>query len=280
MKKRTIHILLAVVGLLLLTGFELYLQTKKNVTGVTSPLGYMMKQAAPWILIAAVGVAAHDAINIRSRKETPLDYVMAKGFRIQEKTCTLGEENLVILGMTHCAKNAYDITVTVTYLNAAGRVLGQEKQTVVGFCRGMEKNLCFRPGRDFHSFSYTLETALFRGISAEREFHVESFGITPRYSKKEDNVACKGIHPVLLNVTEEYVGTREVEVDSTYILIDHDNTVHGLCTPPPRRFTEPIPAHTFPAAEFEYLSKGEIPIDEELPQEGVTGICVYRVTPV
>ena len=42
----------------------------------------------------------------------------------------------------------------------------------------------------------------------------------------------------------------------------------------------PVPAHTFPAAEFSYLSKGEIPIDEELPKEGVKGICVYTVTPV
>ncbi|MBQ3507652.1 MAG: hypothetical protein IJA91_03795, partial [Clostridia bacterium] len=69
-------------------------------------------------------------------------------------------------------------------------------------------------------------------------------------------------------------------VACTYILLDKNNTVHGLHTPPPRRFAKPFPAHTFPAAEFAYLSKGEIPIDEELPREGVTGICVYTVTPV
>ena len=144
----------------------------------------------------------------------------------------------------------------------------------------MEKYLCFRPGRDFHSFSYTLETALFRGIGVEKDFRLESFGVVPLHGGEDPEMPQQGIYPVQLHVTEEYVGTREVEVSCAYILLDKENTVHGICTPPPRRLTEPVPAHTFPAAEFSYLSKGEIPLDEELPKEGVKGICVYTVTPV
>ena len=280
MKKRTIHILIAATCLLLLIALELYLRAEYNLGGATSPIGYMFEQAAPWIIIAAIGVAAHDAINIRNRKETPLDAVMVKGFRVQEKKCTYGEEHTAILCLANCAKNTYTVTVTVTYLNVAGRVLGQETQTVIGFARGMEKYLCFRPGRDFHSFSYTLETVLFRGIGVEKDFRLESFGVVPLHGGEDPEMPQQGIYPIQLHVTEEYVGTREVEVSCAYILLDKENAVHGICTPPPRRLTEPVPAHTFPAAEFSYLSKGEIPLDEELPKEGVKGICVYTVTPV
>ena len=280
MKKRTIHILIAATCLLLLIALELYLRAEYNLGGATSPIGYMFEQAAPWIIVAAIGVAAHDVINIRNRKETPLDAVMVKGFRVQEKKCTYGEEHTAILCLANCAKNTYTVTVTVTYLNVAGRVLGQETQTVIGFARGMEKYLCFRPGRDFHSFSYTLETVLFRGIGVEKDFRLESFGVVPLHGGEDPEMPQQGIYPVQLHVTEEYVGTREVEVTCTYILLDKENAVHGICTPPPRRLTEPVPAHTFPAAEFSYLSKGEIPLDEELPREGVKGICVYTVTPV
>ena len=280
MKKRTVHILIAATCLLLLIALELYLRAEYNLGGATSPIGYMFEQAAPWIIVAVIGVAAHDVINIRNRKETPLDAVMVKGFRVQEKKCTYGEEHTAILCLANCAKNTYIVTVTVTYLNVAGRVLGQETQTVIGFARGMEKHLCFRPGRDFHSFSYTLETALFRGIGVEKDFRLESFGVVPLHGGEDPEMPQQGIYPVQLHVTEEYVGTREVEVSCAYILLDKENTVHGICTPPPRRLTEPVPAHTFPAAEFSYLSKGEIPLDEELPKEGVKGICVYTVTPV
>ena len=280
MKKRTVHILIAVTCLLLLIALELYLRAEYNLGGATSPIGSMFEQAAPWIIVAVIGVAAHDVINIRNRKETPLDAVMIKGFRVQEKKCTYGEEHTAILCLANCVKNTYTVTVTVTYLNVAGRVLGQETQTVIGFAPGMEKYLCFRPGRDFHSFSYTLEPALFRGIGVEKDFRLESFGVVPLHGWEDPEMLQQGIYPVQLHVTEEYVGTREVEVSCAYILLDKENTVHGICTPPPRRLTEPVPAHTFPAAEFSYLSKGEIPLDEELPKEGVKGICVYTVTPV
>lgn len=279
MKKRTVHILIAATCLFLLIALELYLRAEYNL-GATSPFGAMLEQAAPWIIIAVIGVAAHDVINIRNRKETPLDAVMVKGFRVQEKKCTYGEEHTAILCLANCAKNTYTVTVTVTYLNVADRVLGQETQTVIGFARGMEKYLCFRPGRDFHSFSYTLETALFRGTGVEKDFRLESFGVVPLHGGEDPEMPQQGIYPVQLHVTEEYVGTREVEVSCTYVLLDKENTVHGICTPPPRRLTEPVPAHTFPAAEFSYLSKGEIPLDEELPKEEVKGICVYTVTPV
>ena len=280
MKKRTKYIIVAAIALLLLIGFELYVRTLHNGGQPATPMSGMLRQAAPWIIIAAIGVAAHDVINLRSRKEIPPDYVMVKGFRVQEKKYTFGEESMVLLCLASCAKNMYDVTVTMTYLNVAGRVLGQETQTVTGFVRGMEKHLFFRPGRDFHSFSYTLETTLFRGSSAERDFHADGFRVVPLYSGEEDREPRKGAYPVRLDVTEEYVGTCEVEVFCTYILLDKNNTIHGIHTPPPRRFTEPFPARTFPAAEFSYLSKGEIPLDEELPKEGVKGICVYTVTPV
>ena len=277
MKKRTKYIIAAAIALLLLIGFELYMRTLHNGGQPATPMSGMLRQAAPWIIIAAIGVAAHDIINLRNRRENPPDYVMVKGFRVQEKKCTLGEESMVLLCLANCAKNMYNVTVTVTYLNVAGRVLGQETQTVTGFVRGMEKHLCFRPGRDFHSFSYTLETALFRGVSVERAYSADGFRVVPLYENVEERSPREGFCPVRLDVTEEYTGEREAEVSCTYILLDKENTVHGIRTPPPRRFAGPTPARTFPAAEFEYLSKGEIPIDEELPREGVHGICVYTV---
>lgn len=281
MKKRTLLILVALVCLLLLIAFELHIQSK--MSNSYDPLNFLMgifASSSTFLFAAVAAVAAHDEINLRNRKEIPSDYVMVKGFRVQEKKCTYGEEGMVLLCLANCAKNVYNVTITVTYLNPADQVLCREKQTVTGFARGLEKHLYFRPGRDFHTFSYTLETSLFRGVSDESSFHSDSFRVVPLYSGEGDREPRKGMYPVRLEVTEEYVGTRAVEVTCTYILVDNENTVHGLYTPPPRRFAKPFPAHTFPAAEFAYLSKGEIPIDEELPKEGVTGICVYTVTPV
>ena len=281
MKKRTLYIIIASICLLLLIGFELYIRAKTYGSG--EPLGLLagiFTNSPICLFVAVAAVAAHDIINLRNRRENPPDYVMVKGFRVQEKKCTLGEESMVLLCLANCAKNMYNVTITMTYLNVAGRVLGQETQTVTGFVRGMEKHLCFRPGRDFHSFSYTLETALFRGVSVERAYSADGFRVVPLYENVEERSPREGFCPVRLDVTEEYTGAQEVDVACTYILLDKENTIHGICTPPPRRLSEPVPAHTFPAAEFSYLSKGEIPIDEELPREGVHGICVYTVTPV
>ena len=281
MKKRTKYIIVAAIALLLLIAFELHIQSRMSSS--YNPLNFLVgifASSSTFLFAAVAAVAAHDETNIRNRKEIPLDATMTKNFRVQEKKCTFGKESMVLLCLAHCARNMYNVTVTVTYLNVAGRVLGQETQTVTGFVRGMEKHLCFRPGRDFHTFSYTLETSLFRGVSAERNFRSDGFQVKPLYGTEEKEKPRKGIYPVQLHVTEEYVGTREVEVACTYILLDKHNTVHGIHTPPPRRFTQPFPTRTFPAAEFAYLSKGEIPIDEELPKEGVKGICVYTVTPV
>ena len=196
------------------------------------------------------------------------------------------QSNLFQAGACSLANNVFQLQHVQCFITnqsqvaSDGRILGQDTQTVTGFVRGMEKYLCFRPGRDFHTFSYTLETSLFHGVSAEKNFRFDGFQVKPLYGTEEEEKPRKGIYPVQLHVTEEYVGTREVEVSCAYILLDKENTVHGICTPPPRRLTEPVPAHTFPAAEFSYLSKGEIPLDEELPKEGVKGICVYTVTPV
>ncbi|MBQ4111461.1 MAG: hypothetical protein IJD38_01560 [Clostridia bacterium] len=281
MKKRTLLILVALVCLLLLIVFELHIQSK--MSNSYDPLNFLMgifASSSTFLFAAVAAVAAHDEINLRSRRETPSDYVMVKGFRVLEKKCTYDGEGMVLLCLANCAKNVYTVTVTVTYLNAADQAIGREKQTVTGFTGGMEKYLCFRPGRDFHAFSYTLETSLFRGVSTEQDFRSDGFQVKPVYGTEEDKTPRKGIYPVRLYVTEEYTGTREAEVACTYVLLDKENTVHGIYAPPPRRLTEPVPAHTFPAAEFSYLSKGKIPLDEELPKEGVKGICVYTVTPV
>jgi hypothetical protein len=278
MKKRTRLIIIAISVFFLLTLLEILIRYLCNIS--LSYYERTLLKVSPLLMIAVAIVAIHDAQNTRNRKDEYANYVSVKGFRVWEDVYNFGEENIAIIHMYGQTRRAYNVTVTVTYLNVAGRVLGQEKQTVTGFVRGMEKHLCFRPGRDFHSFSYTLETTLFRGISAERDFHADGFQVVPLHSGEEVEPLRKGVYPVVLQVTEEYVGTREVEVTCTYILVDNENTVHGLYTPPPRRFAQPFPARTFPAAEFAYLSKGEIPIDEELPKEGVTGICVYTVTPV
>ena len=279
MKKRTRLILIALSVFLLLTLLEILIRYLCNIS--LSYYERTLLKVSPLLLITVAIVAIHDAQNIRNRKDEYANYVSVKGFRVWEDVYNFGEENLAIIHIYGQTRRAYNVTITVTYLNVAGRVLGREKQTITGFVRGMEKHVCFRPGRDFHSFSYTLETTLFRGSSAERDFHADSFRVVPLYGgAEEEREPREGIYPVRLDVTEEYVGTREVEVTCTYILLDKNNTVHGIHTPPPRRFAQSFPARTFPAAEFEYLSKGEIPIDEELPKEGVTGICVYTVTPI
>lgn len=271
MKNRIAEILGTLIIIAAIVAFDLCFRFAQN---------HLLIATGILLTIASVLVACIDEKNRRSRHEDLIDYTVAKGFRVKERYCSIGKENLAILTLYNQSKRTATVTVMVTFFNVAGRVLGTETQTIHGMVQGMEKHLCFRPGRDFHSFSYTLETTLFRGSSTERDFHADGFRVVPLYSGEGDREPRKGMYPVCLEVTEAYVGTREVEVACTYILLDKNNTVHGIHTPPPRRFAQSFPARTFPAAEFAYLSKGEIPIDEELPKEGVTGICVYTVTPI
>ena len=268
MKNRLAKILGTIIAIAAIAAFDIALRYTQNrlliATGIL-------------LTIASVLVALLDEKNRRSRKYESIDYTVVKGIRVKERYCTMGEENLVVLTLYNPSKRTTTVTVRVTFFNVAGKVLGTETQTVHGMVRGMEKHLCFRPGRDFHTFTYNLEASSYRGICHERAYRAEYFRVTTPLSPASPH---KGLCPLEMEIFEEYTGTAAVEVSCAYILLDKENAVHGICTPPPRRLTEPVPAHTFPAAEFSYLSKGEIPLDEELPREGVKGICVYTVTPV
>ena len=143
--------------------------------------------------------------------------------------------------------------------------------------RGMEKHLCFRPGRDFHTFTYTLETSFYRGICHERAFRAEYFRATTPLPL---TAPYKGSCPIELEIYEEYTGTAAVEVVCSYLLLDKENTVHGLCHTETRTLTSPFDSRTVTAANFEISTEGNIPLGEELGGIGLTGLCVYRVTPI
>lgn len=83
-----------------------------------------------------------------------------------------------------------------------------------------------------------------------------------------------------LEIFEEYTGTTAVEVACCYLLLDKENTVRGLCHAETRTLTAPQDPRTVTAATFEVPTEGNIPLGEELQALGLTGICVYTVTPV
>ncbi len=275
MKKRKVQFLVIVIVIALLTAFDIYLRIAWGV----KPNYYermMISVGIPLLIVSAV-VAYYDELNLRTRREDPIDYTTVKGFRVKERYCVMGEENLAVLTLYNQSKRAATVTVKVTFLNVAGKVLGTATQTVHGMVRGMEKHLCFRPGRDFHTFTYTLETTFYRGICHERAYRAEAFRVTTPLPLMSSH---KGRCPLELEITEEYTGTAAVEVACSYLLLDKENTVRGLCHAKPLTLTAPVAPHTVTAASFEILTEGNIPLGEELGKIGLTGLCVYSVTPI
>lgn len=275
MKKRSTKIILILLAIAALTAFDLYVRFAWGID-----LSYYEKiliaTGIPLLIVSGI-VAYYDELNLRTRREDPIDYTTVRGFRVKERTCTMGEENLAVLTLYNQSKRAATVTVTVTYLNVAGRVVGADKQTVQGMVRGMEKHLCFRPGRDFHAFTYTLETAFYRGISHERNFRAEYFRVTTPLPVMSPH---KGSCPIDLEIYEEYTGTAAVEVVCSYLLLDKENTVRGLRHAETRTLTSPMESHTVTAATFEIPTEGNIPLREELGEIGLVGLCVYSVTPI
>ena len=275
MKKRKVQLLVIVIVVALLTAFDLYVRLAWGVN-----LNYyerMLITAGIPLLIASAIVAYYDELNLRTRREDPIDYTTVKGFRVKERYCVMGEENLAVLTLYNQSKRAATVTVTVTYLNVAGKVLGTETQTVHGMVRGMEKHLCFRPGRDFYAFTYVLETSSYRGICHERAFRAEYFRVTTPLSPASPH---KGLCPMEMEIFEEYTGTAAVEVVCSYLLLDKEDTVRGLKHADTRILNAPFDSRTVTAAAFEISTEGNIPLGEELQALELTGICVYTVTPV
>ena len=268
MKNRIAKIIAILIAIAAIAAFDICLRYTPNrlliATGIL-------------LTIASVLVAYIDEKTRRSRKYEPIDYTVVKGIRVKERYCTLGEENLALLTLYNQSKRTTTVTVKVTFFNVAGRVLGTETQTIHGMVRGMEKHLYFRPGRDFHTFTYTLEATFYRGICHERAYRAEAFRVTTPLSLMSSR---KGHCPLELEITEEYTGTAAVEVVSSYLLLDKENTVRGLCHAETRTLTAPYNSRTITAASFEITTEGNIPLGEELQALGLTGLCVYSVTPI
>ena len=268
MKNRLAKILGTIIAIAAIAAFDIALRYTQNrlliATGIL-------------LTIASVLVALLDEKNRRSRKYEPIDYTVVKGIRVKERYCTMGEENLVVLTLYNPSKRTATVTVKVTFFNVAGKVLGTETQTVHGMVRGMEKHLCFRPGRDFHTFTYNLEASSYRGICHERAYRAEYFRVTTPLSPASPH---KGLCPLEMEIFEEYTGTAAVEVVSSYLLLDKENTVRGLCHASPRILHTPFDSRTVTAAAFEIVTEGNIPLGEELGGIELTGLCVYSVTPI
>ena len=275
MKKRKVQLLVIVIIVALLTAFDLYVRLAWGVN-----LNYyermLITTGIPLLIVSAI-VAYYDELNLRLRREDPIDYTTVKGFRVKERLCAMGEEDLAVLTLYNQSKRAATVTVTVTYLNVAGKVLGTEKQTVHGMVRGMEKHLCFRPGRNFYAFTYVLETSFYRGICHERAYRADYFRVTTPLSPASPH---EGLCPMEMEIFEEYTGTAAVEVVCSYLLLDKENTVRGLCHAETRTLNAPFDSRTVTAAAFEIVTEGNIPLGEELGEIGLTGLCIYSVTPI
>ena len=268
MKNRATIILGTIIAIAAIAAFDIALRyTQHRLLIATGIL----------LTIASVLVALLDEKNRRSRKYEPIDYTVVKGIRVKERYCSLGEENLVVLTLYNPSKRTATVTVEVTFFNVAGKVLGTETQTIHGMVRGMEKHLCFRPGRDFHTFSYILETTSYRGICHERAYRAEYFRVTTPLSPTSPH---EGLCPMEMEIFEEYTGTAAVEVVSSYLLLDKENTVRGLCHAETRTLNAPLDSRTVTAAAFEISTEGNIPLGEELGEIGLTGLCIYSVTPI
>ena len=272
MKKRSTKIILITLAASLLIFLDIFV-----IGNELTPTDRKLMVVGGILLFVSLIVAKNDEMTRRNRHEVPVDYMTVEGFRVKERYCTMGVENLAILTLYNPSKRTTTVTVRVTFFNVAGKVLGTETQTIHGMVRGMGKHLCFRPGRDFHTFTYTLEASSYRGICHERAYRAEYFRVTTPLSPASPH---KGICPMEMEIFEEYTGTAAVEVVSSYLLLDKENTVRGLCHASPRILHTPFDSRTVTAAAFEIVTEGNIPLGEELGGIGLTGLCIYSVTPI
>ena len=272
MKKRSTKIIIVLIIIAALVLFDLYLRFNSGIIPDYYEM-ILISTGIPLVIISVV-VWYLDEKNLRTRREDPVDYATVRGFRVKERYCTMGEENLAILTLYNQSRRTATVTVKVTFLNVAGKVLGTETQTVHGMVRGMEKHLCFRPGRDFHAFSYTVESSFYRGVCHERAYRADYFRVTTPLPLTSPH---QGGCPLELEIHEEYTGTGAVEVACTYLLLDKENSVRGLSQVAPRILSAPFDSHTVTAASFDIPTEGNIPLGEELEAVGLTGVCVYSV---
>lgn len=268
MKKLSTKIILVTLAVAVLIVLNTYV-----IGNELNPIDRKLIVVGSMLVFVSLIVAKTDEMTRRNRREAPPDYVAVDGYYVKERYCTMGEENLAILTLYNQSRRAATVTVKVTFLNVAGKVLGTETQTVHGMVRGMEKHLCFRPGRDFHAFSYTIESSFYRGVCHERAYRAEYFRVTTPLSATFPH---KGICPIEVEIYEEYTGAATVEVVSTYLLLDKENTVRGLSQVAPRILSAPFNSHIV-TATFEISTEGNIPLEEELGAIGLTGVCVYSV---
>ena len=112
--------------------------------------------------------------------EAPESSQVASGFVAKQKKYDYGENNIIILNVTNQNEKNYSVTINGFYLDADGKVIKSETQSVEGYAAGYEKYFLFNPDTAFESFIFTLTATEFSGQCYEQNWKNTFTGLMER----------------------------------------------------------------------------------------------------
>ena len=170
--------------------------------------------------------------------EAPESSQVASGFVAKQKKYDYGENNIIILNVTNQNEKNYSVTINGFYLDAEGKVIKSETQSVEGYAAGYEKYFLFNPDTAFDSFVFTLTATEFSGRCYEQNWTNTFTGLC------ENTMGTDNPNDPEFDFSKPYptIALRShftypepppyILVQCHYILIGNDGKVYGVYSPP------------------------------------------------
>ena len=160
--------------------------------------------------------------------EAPESSQVASGFVAKQKKYDYGENNIIILNVTNQNEKNYSVTINGFYLDAEGKVIKSETQSVEGYAAGYEKYFIFHPEVAFNNFVFTLEADEFNGdcllkrISVNfKKFYQGSLQINPKPGEP--------FYPCIYAQFEGDVNSAEdLEIEGIEIIFDASGNIYKI----------------------------------------------------
>ncbi len=121
---------------------------------------------------------SNTSIETSQPTETSKSEQQTGGFAIKLAKYTYESNTIALLNITNETEKNYSITIHGSYLDANGKVMKTETQKWEQFGAGYQKFFLFKPDIQFDRFTYSVETAEYKGQCPVCELEVKSVELT------------------------------------------------------------------------------------------------------
>ena len=143
-------------------------------------------------------------------------------FSAQASLHTFGKNNVVILEVENQGSTNSKVTVTGTYLDGEGNVIGTEEKTLDGFSAGWKNNFVFNPGYAFASFTYVIKAVKTDFVSDAEEVEIAWTG-SPDWKGFASDAAYWG--SVELAFAYHHEEEAQIHVSYEFLILDASGNV-------------------------------------------------------